>query len=129
MISMVARVACLIVLGVALAGCTGPGIFAPQSGTVTGHVVIRACGGAYRPDQTSCPIRSLPGTRISFQSNGNTVTATADSTGSYRIDLRPGTYMVEVNAERFSRVAGPRQVTVTAGKTITADFTYNLELL
>lgn len=129
MTSMVARLVSFVLLGMALAGCSGPGIFGPSYGTVTGHVAIRACGGAYRPDQTGCPSRPLLGAKISFQSNGKPVTASTDSTGSYRIELRPGTYSVAVNAERFSGVAGPRQVTVTAGKTVTADFTYVVQLL
>src|SRR5437899_2559042 len=120
---MAARIACSVLLGMALAGCSGPALFGPSLGTVSGHVTIRACGGAYRADQTSCPVRPLAGARITFQMNGNAVTATADSSGTYRIDLKPGAYAVQVNAEPFSRVSGPRQVTVTAGKTVTADFT------
>ncbi|HET9847848.1 MAG TPA: carboxypeptidase-like regulatory domain-containing protein [Candidatus Dormibacteraeota bacterium] len=126
---MVARIAGLILVGAALAACSGPGIFAPSSGKVSGHVLIRACGGANRPDQPGCPSHPFAGARISFNSGGTVVTATADSQGAYQVQLRPGTYSAQVNAEPFSRVAGPRQVTVTAGKSVTADFTYVVQLL
>ena len=136
---MIARIACAILLGGAIAGCSGPA--SVGSGTVSGHVMVRACGGAYRPDQTSCPTRPLAGARVSFQANGKSFTATVDSSGAYRIDLKPSTYTAEVafrNAtvsspnlpvEPFPRVAGPRQITVMAGKTVTADFTFNINLL
>ena len=118
-----------MLVAAALAACSGPGIFAPSSGKVIGHVVIRACGGAYRPDQTGCPSHPFAGARISFHSGGNVVTTTADSQGAYQIQLRPGTYSAQVNAEPFSRVVGPRQITVTAGQSVTADFTYIVQLL
>jgi len=35
-------------LAIGLSGCAaGPAIFGPSTGTVTGHVTLRACGGAY----------------------------------------------------------------------------------
>jgi hypothetical protein len=113
----------------ALTGCSGPGLFAPLMGSVTGHVMIRACGGAYREDQSTCPMRPAAGARVVFQKDGNAVTATTDSTGAYRIDLRPGIYSIQATSGKLEHVAGPRQVTVTAGKTVTADFTYVLHLL
>src|SRR5689334_15507048 len=42
-----ALIACLLVT--VLAGCgAAPSLLGPTTGTVTGHVQLRACGGAYR---------------------------------------------------------------------------------
>jgi hypothetical protein len=123
--------ACLLVM--TLAGCGGPGVLVPRStGTVTGHVMIRACGGAYRMQETPCPTHAVTGATVTFQLIGTSTApkAITDSTGAYRVDLQPGTYTVVVSGVgAYSRSSGPRQVTVTAGKTITADFTYAIELL
>jgi Carboxypeptidase regulatory-like domain len=122
--------ACLLVM--ALAGCGGPGVLVPRStGTVTGHVMIRACGGAYRMQETPCPVRPVTGATLRFQLGGTSSSTTrTDSTGAYRIDLPPGTYTVVVSGVgTYSRSNGPRQVTVMAGKSVTADFTYAIELL
>lgn len=64
-----------------------------------------------------------------FQKDGTAVTATTDSTGAYRIDLKPATYSTQATSGKLEQLAGPGQVTVTAGKTVTADFTYVLHLL
>ena len=128
-------IACL--LAATLSGCAGgASFFAPATGTVTGHVQIRACGGAYRPEQSGCPARPMAGARLTFLLIGTTATSriTTDSSGAYRIDLKPGTYSVQVIqdavAERgFAGFAGPRAVTVVAGKSVTADFTYTVQLL
>ena len=119
----------IALLSLSLTGCAGPGLFAPLMGTVSGHVMIRACGGAYREDQPTCPARPLAGARVVFEKGGNAVTTTTDSTGAYRIDLKPGTYGVQAASGTIEHIAGPRQVTVTAGKTVTADFTYVVHLL
>jgi hypothetical protein len=123
--------ACLLVM--ALAGCGGPGVLVPRStGTVTGHVMLRACGGAYRMPETPCSVRPVSGATLTFQLGGTSTSArtTTDSTGVYHVDLQPGTYLVAVTGVGvYSRSNGPRQVTVTAGKTVTADFTYAIELL
>jgi hypothetical protein len=92
-----ALISCL--LAATLAGCGGgASLFSPATGTVTGHVQIRACGGAYR------------------------------------IDLKPGSYRVHATEEGstrqgFAGFSGPTTVTVVAGKTVTADFTYTIQLL
>src|SRR3989442_3469620 len=125
-------IACL--LAATLCGC-GAGA-SPATGTVTGHVQTRACGGAYRPEQTGCPARPMVGATLTFQMTGtaSASTITTDSSGDYRIDLKPGTYSVQVteqgSAKRgFAGFVGPRTVTVVAGKTVTADFTYTIQLL
>jgi len=128
-------------LAAILSGCSaGTVVFGPSTGTVTGHVQIRACGGAYRPEQSGCPARPDAGVTLTFLLNptagkGSEKTATTDANGSYRIVLAPGTYTVRA-AGRVATVqaasggfVGPRQVVVTAGKTVTADFAYVIELL
>jgi hypothetical protein len=130
-----ALIACL--LAATLCGCAAGGsLSGPATGTLTGHVEIRACGGAYRPEQTGCPARPMVGATLTFQVTGTTSasTITTDSSGAYRIDLKPGTYSVQVteqgSAKRgFAGFAGPRTVTVVAGKTVTADFTVTIQLL
>jgi hypothetical protein len=57
-------------------------------------------------------------------------TVTTDSSGAYRIDLKPGTYTVQASEGSAKRgLAGPRTVTVAAGKTVTADFIYTIQLM
>jgi len=130
-----ALIACL--LAAILAGCGGvASLFAPATGTVTGHVQIRACGGAYRPEQSGCPTHAMAGARLTFQLNNtsNVSRVTTDSSGAYRLDLKPGTYSVQVMQEGaagrgFAGFAGPRTFTIVAGKTVTADFIYTIQLL
>jgi len=78
----------------------------------------------------------MAGTTVTFQliDTSSTSTITTDSAGAYRIDLKPGTYSVQVaedgSARRgFAGFTGPRTVTVVAGKTVTADFTYTIQLM
>ena len=136
---------CLLLIG--LSGCAaGPALFGPSTGTVTGHVWLRACGGAYRPDQAGCPAQPLSGATLSFRltsGNGSSPaqTAVTETRGAYLVRLAPGTYTVWLSptgqgTAGFPRPAivpgvgaGPRQVTVVAGKTVTADFTYTVELM
>ena len=123
-----ALVACLLALS--LCGCGAAA--SPATGTVTGHVQIRACGGAYRPEQTGCPARPMTGATLTFQliDRSSASTTTTDSSGAYRIDLKPGSYIVQVMEGSAKRaLAGPRTVTVVAGKSVTADFIYTIQLL
>ena len=125
---------CALAFALLLTGCGGPGVLTPRpAGTVTGHVTVRACGGAYRSDDVSpCPARPVAGATLTFQSNGTStpVTVTTDSEGAYHIDLPAGSYAVSLNgAGKSSHLAGPRQVTVTAGKTVIADYSYVVQLL
>ncbi len=123
-----ALVACL--LAVSLCGCGAAG--SPATGTVTGHVQIRACGGAYRPEQTGCPARPMEGAALTFAliDGSSTSTTRTDSSGAYRIDLKPGSYRVQVVEGSAKRgLAGPRTVMVVAGKTVTADFIDTIQLL
>jgi len=130
-----ALIACL--LAATLAGCGGvASLFTPAPGTVTGHVQIRACGGANRPQQTGCPAQPMAGATLTFQriDAGSPSKITTDSSGAYRIDLTPGSYRVHATEEGSTRqglagFSGPTTVTVVAGKTVTADFTYTIQLL
>lgn len=130
---MVSRILAACLVALALASCGGPGILVPRStGTVTGHVMIRACGGAYRMQETPCAPRTVSGATLTFTLSGSSTstTTTTDATGAYHLDLQPGTYTVGVSGvTTYSHFNGPRQVTVTAGKTVTADFTFAIELL
>lgn len=134
---MLARALIAFALAVVLAGCApGPSLFGPSTGTVTGHVQIRACGGAYRPGQTSCPTHPYAGVTLTFTlasavGTGSEKATTTDSSGSYRIDLGPGTYTVRASGpgDQVGSLSDWRQVVVTAGKTVTADFVFVIELL
>ena len=127
-----ALIACL--LAASLSGCgAGTSPFAPATGTVTGHVQSRACGGAYRPEQTGCPVRPMAGATLTFQliDASSASTVRTDSSGAYRIDLRPGTYSVQLKEQGLANgaFAGSTSVTVVGGKTITADFIYTIQLM
>jgi len=135
---MLSRIVGACLLAALLMSCGGPGVLVPRAnGTVSGHVMIRVCGGANREEATPCPTRPVSGATLTFQPDGSSSVsrATTDSSGAYRLDLLPGTYTVGVayggtaNGSTYSRFNGPRQVTVTAGKTVTADFTYSVQLL
>ena len=129
---MFARALIACVLTMVLAGCgAGASLFAPSTGTVTGHVELRACGGAYRTDQTGCPTQPYAGVTLTFTGTGSDKVVTTDASGSYRIDLEPGTYNVQASGPRkpAGGLGGPRQVVVAAGKTVTADFVYTIQLL
>jgi hypothetical protein len=128
-----ALIACL--LAAAVAGCAGgPSIPGASTGTVTGHVELRACGGAYRVEQTGCPTQPYADLTLTFtpvSSAGSAQAVTTDSNGSYRVDLKPGTYTVQASraTNRAGTLGGPRQVVVTAGTTVTADFVYTIQML
>ena len=122
--------ACLFAL--ALAGCGGPTIVDPASGTLAGHVTLRACGGANREYQAGCPVQPLSGVKLSFKAKGGSTaaTATTDSTGAYRVRLAPGMYAITLEtAAKYSTLSGPHQVSVLAGQPQTADFTYTIQLM
>jgi hypothetical protein len=130
-----ALIACLLTM--VLTGCgAGPSLFGASTGTVTGHVQIRACGGAYRLEQTTCPMHPYAGVRLTFTvtaptGTGSEQAATTDPSGSYHIDLKPATYAVRASGSgnKAGGLGGPHQVVVTAGKTVTADFVYTIQLL
>jgi len=142
---MLFRRALLAIIAALLCGCAAtPASLGPSSGTVTGHVMVRACGGAYRLDQNGCRVGPAEGAQVTFVLAGASQGATAitDASGAYRLTLKPGTYVVQIEPQGMTSpvpaagtagssrgYAGPKQVTVSAGRTVTADFTYTLELL
>jgi hypothetical protein len=62
---------------------------------------------------------------------GSEAAVTTDSSGSYRINLGPGTYTVRVSGpgDQAGVLGDPREVVVAAGKTVTADFVDTIQLL
>jgi carboxypeptidase family protein len=142
---MVLRRALLAIIAGLLCGCAfTPASLGPSTGTVTGYVMVGACGGAYRLDQNGCRVGPADGAQVTFVLAGSSerTTASTDASGAYRLTLKPGTYGVQVeqqgmkspvpaagNAGSSHGYAGPKQVTVSAGRTVTADFTYTIALL
>jgi hypothetical protein len=134
---MIVRTLVGCLLAAVLAGCgAGASLFGPSTGTVTGHVQIRACGGAFRPGQTTCPTHPYTDVTLTFTLTppagaGSEKAVTTDSSGSYRIDLGPGTYTVRASGpgDQAGALGGPRQIVAAAGKTVTADFVYTIQLL
>jgi hypothetical protein len=128
-----------------LSGCAaGPALFGPPTGDVTGQVTVRSCGGANSDMQPACQVNKAAGARIAFQLDGTTTSqvATTNSDGVYVIQLKPGTYQARLTFPRpiagatlmpndsFPRgLSGPKTITVAAGKTVHADFSYAIMLL
>jgi hypothetical protein len=139
-------------LALALSGCAAAGAFSPQTGTVTGHVQIRTCGGPMpaqgQPSQPCTP-RPMASVVVSFAptSGGSAVTAVTDAAGAYSVSLKAGTYVAQVTQASAAQASasgsrgGPayapmmatpfekKTVTVTAGQTVTADFIVSIQLM
>jgi hypothetical protein len=151
---MLARMFAGGLLAIVLSGCAGGALLAaPSTGTVSGHVELRVCGGAYQIDQSPCQVRPDPGIILTFvlisNSNGSTGSPphiSTDANGAYTISLPQGTYTVSAaspqtfstkslpqtianNALAPRAFSGPQHVDVVAGRTVTADFAYLIELL
>jgi hypothetical protein len=134
-------------LALALSGCAASAAgLGPQTGSVTGHVFVRACGGPAPTIELSGGCKAQPVTGVAIvlesQGSGQALTATTGSGGSYTIKVPVGTYVVHLGlrqptassqalvdrAMAMSRI-GPQAVTVGAGQTVTADFTIVFELM
>ena len=143
---MLQRALLTALLATVLSACTaGSGLVGPPTGTVIGHVQIRACGGANRSGESGCQVRPFAAGALEFRltppmGKGSDRLATTDASGRYVIVLPPGTWTVtavsSATSPQLPRLpafpqdhGGPRQVTVTSGKTVTADFAYTIELL
>jgi hypothetical protein len=146
---MLRRTLIACILAATLSACgVGTAAFGPSTGTVAGHVQLRACGGPTRPEPSGCPSQPYSGVRLTFSQSpaagtGSEKTVTTDSNGAYRIDLAPGTYTVSASAatakspnQSFADsqtvpggFGGHREVVVTAGKTVKADFVYTIQLM
>jgi len=125
-----------IAIGLVLSGCGAlTHTAAPTSGRVAGHVTVRACGGANTENQTGCQAHPSPGVTLAFKqvAGGDISFATTDAGGAYAITLPPGDYLVSPRDASslgpMRRWGGPNVVTVRAGKTMTADFVYTIQLL
>jgi len=132
--SMFRRIALAALTCALLSSCAaGAGLFPAATGTLAGHVIARACGGAYQQDQTACRSTPLAGARLTFANPGrsSSVTVQTDARGGYSVALPPGPYDVTVTAPALAgrRLTGPARVTVTAGKTTTADYALTMLLL
>lgn len=84
-----------------------PGLVFAQDGTITGTVT---------DGETDEP---LPGATVQIPSIG--VGAATDANGEYTVSVEPGTYTLSVTFVGYSPIE--RDVEVTAGETVTADFT------
>ncbi len=143
---MIRRIALAVLASTLLSSCAaGAGLFSAATGTVAGHVIARACGGAYQEDQTACRSTPLAGARLTFANpaRSSSVTVQTDARGGYSVALPPGQYDVTVTAPAPAsaaaagasaapagrRLTGSARVTVTAGKTTTADYALTMLLL
>jgi len=114
----------LAILLVAGAGCTG-GPVTPK-GTLQGQVTIGPICPVERPDRPCLPTPETYAARkvLVLSSDGANLVATVplNQTGSYRVELDPGTYVVDINRAGIDRSPDvPRTITLTAGETVTLD--------
>jgi hypothetical protein len=81
---------------------------------------------AYREGQTGCQTAPASRAEVTFRLIGTTTTtvASTDSAGRYRIALKPGMY----DAIAGNR-GGAKRITVVAGKSLTVDLAYTIQLL
>ena len=107
----------------------------PVTGRVTGHVTRSSLRWRRPETQAACRFHPAPGVALAFEqaASGDISFATADASGAYAVTLPPGDYFVTYKNPTalgpISGSAGPRLVTVNAGKTVVADFSYTLQLL
>lgn len=119
-------------IAITVAGCAGSPLAAARTGTVSGHVSTRACGGANRENIAGCQFRPAAGVTLSFRelTAGTVRMASTDKAGSYSISLPAGKYQVEPKDPISGpRREAPRILTIAPGQSVTADFSYTLQLL
>jgi hypothetical protein len=132
---VVNRALALLALALVLSGCSfGLKPAGATTGRVGGHVTVRVCGGANTENQSGCQAHPSPGVTLAFKeaASGRLSQATTDASGAYAITLSPGSYEVTLQPGDALGKRGngpPRQVTVIAGKAVTADFGYTIQLL
>ena len=106
------------------AGClAGPEI---QKGTLRGQVTIGPICPVERPDQPCLPTPETYAARKVLVRSGDganpVATVSLNQTGYYRVELEPGTYVVDINRAGMDRSPDvPRTITVAAGETVTLD--------
>ena len=119
----------LLVLALALFLAVGAGCMAgPASpkGTLQGQVTIGPICPVERPDQPCNPTPEAYAARkvVILSSEGGSLIATVslNQTGYYRVDLDPGTYVVDINRGGIDRSPDvPRTITLADGETVTLD--------
>ena len=99
----------------------------PQVGTLEGHVTI----GPLTPvERVDVPTPTVPPEMYAahsiqvFQANGTTLVAHVkiNPDGTYRVELPPGTYVVDLPKIGLERAAGlPTTITITADQTTRLD--------
>ena len=96
-----------------------PGGSTPQTGRVTGTVMVVPCAPV---EQQGQPCRGLLGAGLQIQFIGaDTVATTVGPDGHYTIDLAAGTWKVAFKG--IARIiSGPNPITVPAGGSVQADF-------
>jgi len=95
-------------------------------GTLPGQVTIGPLCPVERPDQPCTPTPEAYAARkvLVLTADGATRIATAslNQTGYYRVELEPGTYVVDINHVGIDRSPDmPRTITLAAGETVTLE--------
>ena len=114
----------LAVILASVAGCmAGP---QARKGTVEGQVTIGPICPVERPDQPCLPTPETYAARkvLVKSADGATVVETVplSDTGYYRVDLDPGTYVVDINHAGIDRSPDvPRTLTLSAGEKVILD--------
>ena len=93
----------------------------PATATVTGRVLSVPCAPVEQPNNV-CAGRPVPKLEIDYVQGGAVAARTVtDGSGSYFVELQPGTYAVKLKT--YMRVLkGPLTLTVAAGSSVTADY-------
>ena len=112
------------VLLAAGAGCSE--VPAAPKGTLQGQFTIGPICPVERPDHPCLPSPETYTARkvLVFGPDGTTLVETVplNQTGYYRVQLDPGTYVVDINDVGIDRSSDvPRTVTIHSGETITLD--------
>ncbi len=118
--------ALLSVVGAALTACGDP---TPESGVVTGHVSVQPLSPVEEegaPTPTPWPELYEGRVILIYGPDGEEVVQRAeiDSEGTYREELPPGTYVVDV--ERIGPISSPelpKTIEITSGETVQLDLT------
>jgi Carboxypeptidase regulatory-like domain len=112
----------LVVAALALAAASAP---AATGSGLHGRVLIDPATPVCRAG-TDCTAPAK-GVRLRFSRQGRLVaTARTDSSGRYRVTLRPGTYAVAVARQAVGRGLEPRRVIVRAGRYRRVDFSLDI---
>jgi hypothetical protein len=98
-----------------------PGSPAPQTGTVSGRILVYPCAPVEPASGGACPGRPAAGVEIDFVNAKTVNSAVTDQKGDYVIRLSPDTYQVQFKQYPHF-VRGPKTVTVTADTNVVANY-------